>query len=231
MTGQNQRPRAKPSKRSRGIATEPGAVIVPEQSPTETAQEPTPEATAMVLLHPACSAALTLNAYPNSMSGLDRSQVGLELLAQMRAVNEGDLGRGEEMLVAQAHVLDGVFNTLLQWAADRHLDVAQDLIPLALKAQNQCRATIEALDRIKNPRSYAVIHQANLANGPQQVNNSGAVEDPQSRPRENENPPIKLSEVKQIELLPDARAPALAGRIDSKVAALAKVHRAKNTRR
>jgi len=112
MTGQNQRPRAKPSKRSRGIATEPGAVIVPEQSPTETAQEPTPEATAMVLLHPACSAALTLNAYPNSMSGLDRSQVGLELLAQMRAVNEGDLGRGEEMLVAQAHVLDGVFNTL-----------------------------------------------------------------------------------------------------------------------
>jgi len=40
---------------------------------------------------------------------------------------------------------------------------------LALKAQAQARATAETLSVIKNPMPY--IKQANIANGPQQVNN------------------------------------------------------------
>jgi hypothetical protein len=39
------------------------------------------------------------------------------------------------------------------------------------KPQAQCRATIEALAEIKNPRPVAFVKQANIAQGPQQVNN------------------------------------------------------------
>jgi hypothetical protein len=42
---------------------------------------------------------------------------------------------------------------------------------LALKAQSQCRATLETLVNIKNPRPVAFVQQANIANGPQRVNN------------------------------------------------------------
>ena len=40
---------------------------------------------------------------------------------------------------------------------------------LALKAQSQARATAETLGLLKNPAPY--IRQANIAHGPQQVNN------------------------------------------------------------
>jgi hypothetical protein len=41
---------------------------------------------------------------------------------------------------------------------------------LALKAQSQCRATLETLATVKNP-PVLFAKQANIANGPQQVNN------------------------------------------------------------
>lgn len=44
------------------------------------------------------------------------------------------------------------------------------LVVLALKAQGQCRATVEALAAIKNP-PVVFAKQANIAHGPQQVNN------------------------------------------------------------
>ncbi len=44
---------------------------------------------------------------------------------------------------------------------------------LALKAQSQCRATLETLATIKNP-PVVFARQANIANGPQQVNNGTA---------------------------------------------------------
>jgi hypothetical protein len=42
---------------------------------------------------------------------------------------------------------------------------------LALKAQSQCRATIETLAEIKNPQPVAFVQQADVAHGPQQINN------------------------------------------------------------
>ena len=193
-------------------------------------QESSTESLARALLHPACGAGMTLGALPSVPSNTDRSGIAKELLAQIAAVKDGDLGRGEEMLVMQAHVLDNMFNAFAQLAMEKSMDIAEVLLPLALKAQNQCRATIEALDRIKNPRSYAVIHQANLANGPQQVNNNSAMERPQARRLEIENPPIKLSGGKQIGLLQDARAPAITSRTDSAVEAVAQIHGTKNVR-
>ena len=43
----------------------------------------------------------------------------------------------------------------------------------ALKAQAQCRATLEALAEIKNPRPVSFVRQANIAHGPQQILNNG----------------------------------------------------------
>ena len=71
---------------------------------------------------------------------------------------------------------------------------------LALKAQGQCRATLETPTNIKKPRPMAFVKQANISHGPQQVNNgTSEPNDPRVRAREkNENA--------QNELLTDTRA-------------------------
>lgn len=51
-----------------------------------------------------------------------------------------------------------------------YLIAAERYMMLALKAQSQCRATLETLSAIKNP-PVVFAKQANIANGPQQVNN------------------------------------------------------------
>ena len=60
---------------------------------------------------------------------------------------------------------------------------------LALKAQAQCRATIETLAALKNP-PIVIARQANISNGPQQVNNGPAV----PRADDSSNQPNELLE-------------------------------------
>ena len=55
-----------------------------------------------------------------------------------------------------------------------HLGATETYMRLALKAQSQCRATLESLSEIRNPRSVAFVRQANIAAGHQQVNNGVA---------------------------------------------------------
>ena len=73
---------------------------------------------------------------------------------------------------------------------------------LAFKAQAQCRATIETLALLKNPSPAVFARQANIAHGPQQVNNAG----PQARP-ESQASRAENQESDQIKLLeaPDER--------------------------
>ncbi|WP_227791587.1 hypothetical protein [Burkholderia sp. BE17] len=99
-----------------------------------------------------------------------------QLLKQAKSVQEGNLAGLEAMLTAQANTLDLMFNTLaLKSAQCDHMAKMESYLRLALKAQSQCRSTVEALAEIKNPRPVAFVKQANIANGPQQVNNgSGA---------------------------------------------------------
>ena len=47
---------------------------------------------------------------------------------------------------------------------------------LAFKAQAQSRATISALVDLKNPRQATFVKQANIAHGPQQVNNGAGAD-------------------------------------------------------
>lgn len=101
------------------------------------------------------------------------ADIDSELRANGDAVVAGDLGRVERMLVAQAITLDTIFANLAERASrQEHLKSMETFMRLAMKAQAQCRATAEALALMKNPQPY--IRQANIAQGPQQVNNSYA---------------------------------------------------------
>ena len=76
------------------------------------------------------------------------------------------------MLFGQAMTLETIFTSLARRANSlEYLNHFQTYLGMALKAQAQCRATLEALAEIKNPRPVAFVKQANITNGPQQVNN------------------------------------------------------------
>lgn len=90
-----------------------------------------------------------------------------------KRVNANDLTAAEQMLAAQAIALNAIFGEMARRAAmnmGEYIEATDRYLRLALKAQGQCRATVETLAAVKNPPVFA--KQANIANGPQQVNNS-----------------------------------------------------------
>ena len=107
-------------------------------------------------------------------AGLSLTDLARALREQGDAVNRGDLSDAERMLSAQAVALNAIFAELARRAAQNmgeYLDATDRYMRLALKAQGQCRATIETLAAMKNP-PVVFARQANIAHGPQQVNNS-----------------------------------------------------------
>jgi hypothetical protein len=98
---------------------------------------------------------------------------------------------------------------------------------LALKAQSQCRATLETLSAIKNP-PVVFARQANITNGPQQVNNGTLPGDvnttSRSRTRKTEIPPIEQSRTSH-ELRANPRAPKATVTANSGVEALDEIDR------
>lgn len=151
-----------------------------------------------------------------------------ELLAAMRKAGDetvaGELGRFERVLTNQFLTLDALFNNLAQRSGRQDsFKGIEVLMRLALKAQAQARATAETLALIKNPMPY--IKQANIAHGPQQVNNgtpTGA--------GKNQSPPNELLEHQHGNTL-DIGAQAAAGRADPAMATVEAKHRPTNTRR
>ena len=112
------------------------------------------------------------------------SKSGADLtLAEMYAANheragkviDGDLSGLERRLAVQAASLDLLFNQLASRSVlnmGQHLDAAEKYMKLALKAQAQCRTTVEAIHLMHNPTQ--IIRQTNIAQGHQQVVNSGS---------------------------------------------------------
>lgn len=133
----------------------------------------TPEQTmAKALTGPHFGAGCTALAYLGGKDLQLMSVIGA-LTEQADKVHAGDLRRLEATLSAQAHTLDAIFNTMAQRAAanmGQYMDATEKYLRLALKAQGQCRATLETLATIKSP-PVVFVRQANIAHGPQQVNN------------------------------------------------------------
>ncbi len=145
----------------------------------------------------------------------------------------GDLTDAETTLIAQAVALDSIFTELARRAAanmGQYLDATETYLRLAFKAQSQCRATLETLAEIKNPRAVAFVKQANIANGPQQINNGVPSA---NEPLAHGNSTIQSIELSGAghELPPDTGTPALAGTVDSQLETVAAINRATNKNR
>jgi|CXWL01.1.fsa_nt_gi hypothetical protein len=173
------------------------------------------------------TSAITLKQFSG---GGDRLEV-TDLIDEMRnagnGVVGGDLSRVERMLTNQALSLDAIFNNLAQRAGKaEYMKGMEVYFRLALKAQAQARATAEALALLKYPQPY--IKQANISNGPQQVNN-GAKPDKyapaHSQAGKTEVVQNKLLEACDGERL-DIGAQGAAGRINQAVETVEPVHRA-----
>jgi hypothetical protein len=150
---------------------------------------------ARTVLRPTVQAAVTLKEYGKSYGDLDLSGLIDALTVQTRAATDGDLGRGEAMLTAQAHVLDAIFNNLARRAINsEYMENLDRYLKLALRTQSQCRATWETLSTMKNPPMVGYVRQANIAHGHQQVNNAPSAADDAPNVRENANLQNKLLE-------------------------------------
>lgn len=154
----------------------------------------------------------------------------MQVLAEKtKAVNGGDLRDLEGTLVAQSAALNSIFVELARRAQlnmGTHLDATERYLKLALKAQGQCRTTIEALALLKNPPVYA--RQANINNGGQQQVNNGVPTDPERSARppahEQKNPQTELLEASHGQRM-DTRTTSKARRSNQTLEALGEVHR------
>lgn len=125
---------------------------------------------AELYLHPSLNATRLILAY-NPNSSLDLVETCGIMKEHATAVNGGDLSQAETMLINQAQALQAIFVNLAERAKKQEgLAQIQTLMGLSLKAQSQCRATLQTLVDVKYPRQATFIKQANIANQ-QQVNN------------------------------------------------------------
>ena len=136
------------------------------------------------------------------------SHIMAELQTKSAAVNSGDLSHVESMLVNQAIALQHIFLRMtvrgIHQAKMEHID---GFMRLALKAQNQSRATLETLASMRTPPVvYARQANINQGNGNQQVNNGTS--DPASRAGEIINQPNELLEAQHGERMDTGTAGA-----------------------
>ena len=98
----------------------------------------------------------------------------------------------EAMLIGQAQALQTMFVSLGRQAASKtSLPQYTAFMNLALKAQAQSRATIQALTELKYPKQATFVKQANISHGHQQVNNATSTHAP-APARVIENQPNEL---------------------------------------
>jgi hypothetical protein len=126
---------------------------------------------AQVAIRPSANAAAVIAEYGKTFGDQDVSELMEELIISMDDINKGDLKRCENMLLGQAYALQSIFMNLSRKAnIQEHMKNIDAFLRLALKAQSQCRATLETLAAIKNP-PVIFAKQANISSGHQQVNN------------------------------------------------------------
>jgi len=169
-----------------------------------------------VRLHPVVHAATTMLNFDATLNNHTFTSLATELGKHEKDVKAGSMGRAESILINQANTLDVIFNALAQRAGanvGKHQDTAERYLRMALKAQSQCRTTLETLAEIKAPRSVAFIKQQNIAEQ-QQVNNgptvNGAGQSP-AHEKKTEVPPNELLESQNGERMDGGAARAAIG--------------------
>ena len=156
--------------------------LVHRLKPKETRAE---ASAAMVVSGLASNAVTSVRFSKFPLGDVDLTECLVKLHAAVDRVHRGDLREAEALLTAQAVTLNTMFTHLANRAdKTEYVDKFDRYLRLALKAQAQCRATLERLAAIKNPPTL-LARQANIAHGPQQVNNTVSPE------RRDAQPPMR----------------------------------------
>jgi hypothetical protein len=182
------------------------------------------EASAEMMVEGLGMNAVAAVAYSKTLGQLDLTECMASLLLEIERIRAGSLNGPEAILAAQAVTLNAMFTQLAYHTSQMTIvDQIDRFTRLAFKAQNQCRATLETLALIKNPPAVFA-KQANIAHGPQQVNNTLAVgEGALARAEDSELGANRLLETHGARL--DTRTTAKTGASDSTLEAVAILNR------
>lgn len=145
-------------------AKTPGDAVVP----TNDQREKERDALAKDMLEPNMRHALlatkftdaVLNGTPDERNP-DLTNFYVEMLRATRKAESGDLAIASRLLVAQAISLDGIFTEMARRGAANMREYPQAMeifMRVALKAQANSRATLEALAKLHQPREQTVRH-------------------------------------------------------------------------
>jgi hypothetical protein len=176
---------------------------------------------------------LTTYSRDTSKDDVSLTEAYRELLRLSNASVAGNLAHAERLLSAQAMALNAIFAGLAHRAKENsqagYLDASETYLKLALRAQGQCRATVETLFEMKNPRAVAFVKQANIA-GAQMVNNGPFATNTRTGARagETQSAPNEQSRTSH-ELLEDIGASQTAGGAHSPLEAVGAVNRSTHT--
>ena len=193
--------------------------------PAETAQTESAESeedrrfVAKYEVHPTLRAARALDRMAFGTNSDRLNDLCNELHEHVLLAKAGNNGRGLTMLNGQAHTLEAIFYHLaeqaIKWGCYGE-ELAMYLKP-AFRAQAQCRATIQTMANLTNPRPVSVV-QTNIAENIQ-VNNA-----------QTEKVLSKLSSESrgENELLPNTGTPTTAGGTNPQLEAVGAVNGAAN---
>jgi hypothetical protein len=186
------------------------------------------EALARAVMDGISSNAITINAFTEGAFGETSLMACIGVLKdRVRAMQKGDLREAETLLVSQANALNVIFAELARRSAlvmGERQDASERYLRLALKAQNQCRTTVETLAAMKNP-PMIFAKQANIAHGHQQVNNCDTAAVSHARAGKNKIKQNELLEVQHGGEKVDFGATGEPVRVGSAMEALGEVHR------
>lgn len=175
-----------------------------------------------LLLSPTVQSAIGIEAWGRFAGTVELSALVDDLRQRVNKVQAGDMQPIEAMLLGQAMTLETMFTSLARRATSQeYVKQFQVYLSMALKAQAQCRATLEALAEIKNPRPVAFVKQANISGGHQQVNN---LAEPAQRAR-------SVEEGGGVECLPSPTVGTGPYPIQTKSRPTGAAHQAENDRR
>jgi hypothetical protein len=192
-------------------------------------------AMARLVVLPSANAAVAMCEYSAVFGAQDLGSLTTALGEAIGKVEAGDMKGVEGMLIAQAHALQAMFTSLARRAAKQeYVSQWEAYMRAAMRAQNQCRQTLETLATVKNPPTIFA-RQANINNGGQQQVNNGTL--PQAGPgragalaSETQSEQSKLLEVEHGERM-DFGAQGAAGGTHQDLAPVGTVNRADERRR
>lgn len=147
--------------------------LMVEQAPEETGGQ----AVARKMLGPVLKNAIAASAFSEKAFGDQVEKPGLndyvgQVKSEANKAADGDIAIVSRMLVSQAIALDSMFAELARRTAanmGQHLGATESYARLALKAQGNCRATLETLAKLHQPAKEQIVRHIHVNQGGQAI--------------------------------------------------------------